>query len=239
MRWDGTREAAPLICGLYRRGFPDPQARLPGPVLKGFPARPNALPMMTDDQVLDEFRAADALLEGHFILSSGRHSPVFLQKMRVFQYPDRTERICRALADKIRERFGEVDLVVSPAMGGIIPGYETARALGCPAVFVEREDGEFRLRRGFRIPEGARIVMVEDIVTTGLSSRECIAAIRRHPGELLGAACLIDRSNGKADIGVPLVALVTLDVPDYAADALPPELAALPAEKPGSRDLKA
>lgn len=195
--------------------------------------------MMTADQVLDEFRASDALLEGHFILSSGRHSPIFLQKMRVFQYPDRTERICRALAEKIRERFGDVDLVVSPAMGGIIPGYETARALGCPAVFVEREEGEFRLRRGFRIPEGARIVMVEDIVTTGLSSRECIAAIRRHSGKLLGAACLIDRSNGRADIGVPLVALVTMDVPDYPPDALPPELAALPAEKPGSRDLKA
>jgi len=172
---------------------------------------------------------------------------VFLQKMRVFQYPDRTERICSALAEKIREEFGEVDMIVSPAMGGIIPGYETARALGCPAVFVEREDGEFRLRRGFRIPEGARIVMVEDIVTTGLedivttglSSRECIAAIRRYSGELLGAACLIDRSNGRADIGVPLVSLVQLDVPDYPADDLPPELAALPAEKPGSRDLQA
>ena len=195
--------------------------------------------MMTTDQVLDEVRASDALLEGHFILSSGRHSPVFLQKMRVFQYPDRTERICRALAEQIRARFGEVDLIVSPAMGGIIPGYETARALGCPAVFVEREEGEFRLRRGFRIPEGARIVMVEDIVTTGLSSRECIAAIRRYSGNLLGAACLIDRSNGRADIGVPLVALVAMDVPDYAPDALPPALAALPAEKPGSRDLKA
>jgi orotate phosphoribosyltransferase len=195
--------------------------------------------MMTDDQVLDEFRASDALLEGHFILSSGRHSPVFLQKMRVFQYPDRTERICRALARKTRDRFGEVDLVVSPAMGGIIPGYETARALGCPAVFVEREEGEFQLRRGFRIPERARVVMVEDIVTTGLSSRECIAAIRRYDCNLLGAACLIDRSNGRADIGAPLVALVTMDVPDYAPDEVPPELAALPAEEPGSRDLKA
>ena len=194
---------------------------------------------MTDVEVLAEFRAADALLEGHFILSSGRHSPVFLQKMRVFQYPDRTERICRALAEKIRDRLGEVDLIVSPAMGGVIPGYETARALGCPAVFVEREEGEFRLRRGFKIPEGARIVMVEDIVTTGLSSRECIAAIRRHSGNLLGAACLIDRSNGRADIGIPLVSLVRMDVPDYAPDELPAELAALPAEKPGSRDLKA
>ena len=194
---------------------------------------------MTDDQVLDEFRASDALLEGHFILSSGRHSPIFLQKMRVFQYPERTERLCRALADAIRARFGAVDLIVSPAMGGIIPGYETARALGCPAVFVEREDGEFRLRRGFQIPVGARVVMVEDIVTTGLSSRECLSAIRKHPAELLGAACLIDRSNGSADVGVPLIALVRMDVPDYDPDELPPELAAIPAEKPGSRDLKA
>ena len=200
---------------------------------------------MDDDEILDEFRASEALLEGHYILSSGRHSPVFLQKMRVFQYPERTERLCRALADAITAKFGQIDMVVSPAMGGIIPGYETARALGCPAVFVEREDGAFKLRRGFRIPKGARVVMVEDIVTTGLSSRECLAAVREHPGELVGAACLIDRSNGKAgvliekDWGVPLVSLLQLDVPDYAADDLPPELAAIPAEKPGSRDLKA
>lgn len=194
---------------------------------------------MTEAEILDEFRASDALLEGHFILSSGRHSSVFLQKMRVFQFPDRTEKLCRALAEKITERFGQVDLIVSPAMGGILPGYETARALGCRAVFVEREEGEFRLRRGFEIRPGERIVMVEDIVTTGLSSRECLAAIAKHPGELLGAACLIDRSAGRANIGAPLVSLCQLDVPDYPADDLPPELAALPAIKPGSRDLKA
>lgn len=193
---------------------------------------------MTEDEVLAEFRAADALLEGHFILSSGLHSPVFLQKMLVFQDPQRTERLCRALAEAITARFGQVDLIVSPAVGGIIPGYETARALGCRAVFVEREDGEFRLRRGFEIPAGARVVMVEDIVTTGLSSRECLAAIRHHPGELLGAACIIDRSNGTADVGAPLVSLCKLDVPAYPADALPPELAAIPATKPGSRGLK-
>ena len=190
---------------------------------------------MTDEEVLAEFRAADALLEGHFILSSGRRSSVFLQKMLVFQDPVRTERLGRALGEAIRRTFGAVDLIVSPAVGGIIPGYETARALGCRAVFVEREGGEFKLRRGFEIPAGARLVMVEDIVTTGLSSRECIAAIRQHPGELLGAACIIDRSGGRADVGVPLVSLCRLDIPDYAADALPPELAAIPAVKPGSR----
>ncbi len=194
---------------------------------------------MTSEEVLDEFRAAEALLEGHFILSSGRHSPLFFQKMRVFQYPERTERLCAELAARVEARFGKVDMIVSPAMGGVIPGYETARALGCRAVFVEREQGAFALRRGFVIPPGARIVMVEDIITTGLSSRECIAAIGRHPGQLLGAACLIDRSGGRADIGVDLVSLVTMDVPDYPADALPPDLAAIAPEKPGSRDLSA
>ncbi|AJP73101.1 orotate phosphoribosyltransferase [Sphingomonas hengshuiensis] len=192
---------------------------------------------MTGDEILEEFRAAGALLEGHFILSSGLRSPVFLQKMRIFEDPVRTGRVCGALGALIRESFGPADIVVSPAIGGIIPGYETARALGCLAMFVEREDGEFQLRRSFEIPAGARVVMVEDIVTTGLSSRECIAAIRRYPGELVGAACIVDRSGGKADIGVPLVSLLKLDVPAYPADQLPPELAAIPAIKPGSRAL--
>lgn len=193
---------------------------------------------MTQNEVLEEFRSAGALLEGHFILSSGLHSPVFLQKMFVFQDPARTERVCRALAQKIKERFGAVDYVVSPAVGGIVPGYETARHLGAKAIFVERENGTFTLRRGFTIPEGARVVMVEDIVTTGLSSRECLASLQEHPGTILGAACLIDRSGGKADLGVPLVSLVQLDIPAYEPDKLPPELAALPAIKPGSRNLK-
>jgi orotate phosphoribosyltransferase len=194
---------------------------------------------MTPEDVLQEFRDAGALLEGHFILSSGRRSPVFLQKMLVFQYPERTERICRALADQISERYGKVDVIVSPAMGGVIPGYETARALGCRAIFVEREQGEFRLRRNFEIAAGDRVVMVEDMVTTGLSSRECIATIRQHPGELLGAACLLDRSYGRSDIGIPLVSLCRLDIPDYSPDELPPELAAIPPIKPGSRGLAA
>ena len=190
---------------------------------------------MRDQAILDEFRDAGALLEGHFILSSGLRSPVFLQKMRIFEDPVRTARVCGALGELIRESFGQVDLVVSPAIGGIIPGYETARALGCKAVFVERENGEFALRRGFQIHPGQRIVVVEDLVTTGLSSRECIAAIREHPGEILGLACIVDRSGGRADVGVPLISLAQLDIPAYPADALPPELAAIPAIKPGSR----
>lgn len=194
---------------------------------------------MTEAEVLDEFRAAGALLEGHFILSSGRHSGVFFQKNFIFMDPARTEKVCRALADKARAAFGRIDVVVSPAVGAIIPGYETARHLGARALFVEREEGRFQLRRGFEIRPGERVLMVEDVVTTGLSSRECLDAIRGHPGELAGAACLIDRSAGAAEIGVPLVALARVDAPSYPPDALPPELARLPAVKPGSRHLGA
>jgi len=188
--------------------------------------------------VLAEFRAAGALLEGHFILSSGLRSPIFLQKMRVFEDPARSERLCRALAERIRGAFGEVDLVVSPAIGGIIPGYETARALGCKAIFVERDGETFALRRGFAIPPGARVVLVEDIVSTGLSLGEALAVVREQPGRILGAGCLIDRSGGRADLGVPLVALQRVDFPAYPADRLPPELAALPPQKPGSRKVQ-
>jgi orotate phosphoribosyltransferase len=192
---------------------------------------------MTQDEVLAEFRDAGALLEGHFILSSGLRSPVFLQKMFIFQDPARTAKLCQALAEKAERKFGRIDVVVSPAVGGIVPGYETARWLGAKAIFVERVDGEFQLRRGFEIAPGAKVLMVEDIITTGLSSRECIAAIRRHPGVLVGAACLIDRSGGRADIGVERVSLASMDIPAYDPDQLPPELASIPAVKPGSRGL--
>ncbi len=192
---------------------------------------------MNTADVLDEFRAAGALREGHFVLSSGLHSPVFLQKNLVFQHADRTERLCKALAAKITGTVGDVDVCISPAVGGIIPGYETARHLGVPSLYVEREGGQFKLRRGFTIAPGARVAMVEDIVTTGLSSRECIAAIREAGGEVVCAACIVDRSGGRADVGAPLVALATLDVPAYPADQLPPDLAALPIEDPGSRRL--
>jgi len=191
--------------------------------------------MLTSDDVLDEFRAAGALREGHFVLSSGLHSPIFLQKNLVFAEPARCERLCKALAAKITATVGPVDLAISPAVGGIIPGYETARQLGVRSLYVEREGGLFTLRRGFTIEPGQRIVMVEDIVTTGLSSRECIQAIKDAGGEVIAAACIVDRSGGKADVGVPLIALATLDVPAYPADRLPPELAAIPTTDPGSR----
>lgn len=194
---------------------------------------------MNSEDVLDEFRAAGALRQGHFVLSSGLHSGVFLQKNLVFMDPRRAERLCRALAVRITAAVGAVDVVVSPAVGAIIPGYETARELGVLAIYVEREAGVFKLRRGFHLDPGARVAMVEDIITTGLSSRECIAAIRAAGGQVACAACIVDRSGGEADVGAPLIALASLKVPAYPADALPPELAALPVENPGSRRLGA
>lgn len=190
---------------------------------------------MTDEEVLDEFRTAGALLEGHFILSSGLRSPRYLQCARVLMDPSRAERLCRALAAKLPRAARAATVVVAPAMGGLICGYELARALGVESMFVERPQGGFELRRGFRLEPGQPVLMMEDVVTTGLSSREAIAAIETAGGRVIAAACLVDRSNGTADIGVPLTALLRLDVPSYAADALPPDLAALPAVKPGSR----
>jgi orotate phosphoribosyltransferase len=191
---------------------------------------------MTEDEILDEFRAADALLEGHFILSSGLRSPRYLQCARVLMDPAQAERLARALAAKlpgdIRDSIG---VVVSPAMGGVIIGHEMGRALGRPAMFVERPEGRFELRRGFRLEPGQRVLMVEDVVTTGLSSREAIAAIEAAGGEVVAAASLVDRSAGTADLGVPFTPLIRIDVPSYAADDLPPELEAIPAIKPGSR----
>lgn len=193
---------------------------------------------MNHEAVLAEFKAAEALLEGHFVLSSGLHSGMYLQCARVLMDPSRAERLCRELAGRARAKFGAIDLVASPAMGGVVVGYEMARQLGVPSIFFERVEGRLVLRRGFSIAKGSRVLMVEDIVTTGLSSRECIAGIAEEGGKTVGAACLIDRSGGRAELGVPLVALTQLEIPAYAADKLPPELASIPASKPGSRELR-
>lgn len=196
--------------------------------------------MLSHEDVLNEFRAAGALLEGHFILSSGLHSARYLQCARVLMDAARADRLCKSLAASVRAGgHGAIDLVASPAMGGVVVGYEMGRQLGVPAIFFERVDGKLALRRGFNIPKGARVLMVEDIVTTGLSSRECIAGINDEGGICVAAACLMDRSGSKADVGVPLHALTALEIPAYAADALPPELASTPAIKPGSRGMKA
>lgn len=193
--------------------------------------------MKTED-VLDIFREAGALLEGHFILSSGRRSPVFLQKALVFSQPRLSEKLSKALAQKLVAIFGKIDVVVGPAMGGVIPSYELARHLGCRAIYAERPDGAFVLRRGFEIKAGERALIVEDIVTTGLSFRETVTALQSEAGEIVGGACFIDRSGGKANVGCQLVSLASVELPDYDADDLPPELAAIPAIKPGSRGIK-
>ncbi|HEX8584961.1 MAG TPA: orotate phosphoribosyltransferase, partial [Allosphingosinicella sp.] len=191
---------------------------------------------MTEDEILAEFRAADALLEGHFILSSGLHSPRYLQCARVLMDPARASRLASALVASFpAEVRSAIDIVVSPAMGGVIIGHEVGRALGVEALFVERPTGTFELRRGFRLAPGQRVLLVEDVVTTGLSSREAIGAVEEAGGKVIAGAALVDRSSGQADLGVPFFPLLRLTVPTYEADALPPDLAAMPAEKPGSR----
>ena len=191
---------------------------------------------MTDEEVLHEFRSCEALLEGHFKLSSGRHSAHYLQCARVLMNPDRAGRLARALAQKLpRDVRAAIDVVVSPAMGGLIIGHEMGRALGKDALFLERPDGTFKLRRGFRLEPGAKVLMVEDVVTTGLSSREAIAAVAREGGEVIAEAALVDRSHGSADLGVPFYPLIDINFPSYAEDEVPPELAAVPVTKPGSR----
>jgi orotate phosphoribosyltransferase len=193
---------------------------------------------MTPEAVLEEFRACGALLEGHFILSSGRSSPVFFQKALVFAEPARTERLCKALSEKVRAAIGPIDVVVAPAVGAIVPGYEIARHLGAKAFFVEREKDRFQLRRGFELKPTDRILVLEDVITTGGSAQECLDVIAHLPGTVAGVACLIDRSNGAAAFDAPFIALAAVSAPNYAPGEAPPELAAIPAIKPGSRDIQ-
>lgn len=191
---------------------------------------------MQDEDVLAEFRASKALLEGHFLLSSGRHSAHYLQCARVLMDPARAARLAIALAQKIpRELRKDIAKVVSPAMGGVIIGHEMGRALGVEAIFVERPTGTFEMRRGFTVEPGEKVLLVEDVVTTGLSSREAMDCVREAGGEVIAAAALVDRSAGSVDLGVPFFPLIAINFPTYAPDELPPELAASPATKPGSR----
>lgn len=191
---------------------------------------------MQEDEILSEFRASEALLEGHFLLSSGRHSAHYLQCARVLMDPMRASRLASALAATLpRELRSAITKVVSPAMGGVIIGHEMGRALGVEAMFVERPTGTFELRRGFSLKPGDKVLMVEDVVTTGLSSREAITAIEAAGGAVLAGAALVDRSAGTVDLGVPFYPLVSLNFPTYAPNEVPPELAKTPAIKPGSR----
>lgn len=189
--------------------------------------------------ILREFEDAQAILKGHFILSSGLHSDTYMQCARVMMDARRGERLCAALAEKVRAAsFGHIDMIVAPAMGGVVVGYELARQLGVEGIFCERQEGRFTIRRGFSFPQGARILMVEDVVTTGKSSIEAMECVREHGGVVVGEASLVDRRAEGVALPVPLVSLLKIEVQTWFEDALPPHLAHIPAEKPGSRWLK-
>src|SRR5512145_1171660 len=191
---------------------------------------------MTSEEVLDLYRSTGALLTGHFLLSSGLHSDRYLQSALVLQQPDLATKLCAALADAFRDQ--RIEAVIAPALGGVFVSHETARALGTRALFAERVNGELTLRRGFTIKHGERVLVVEDVITTGKSTRETIEVVRKAGGTAIAAGSLVDRSGGKAELGIPYRALVTLDVPTYTAEVCPLCKAGSAPVKPGSRGLK-
>jgi orotate phosphoribosyltransferase len=191
---------------------------------------------MTSDEVLDIYKKTGALLFGHFLLSSGLHSSQYLQSALVLQQPDIATRVCAALAENFKK--GTIDAVIAPALGGVFVSHETARALGVRALFAERVEGKLTLRRGFTIKPGERVRVVEDVITTGKSTKETIEVVKNAGGVVVAAGSLIDRSNGKAELGVPYKSLVTLDVPTYAPETCPLCKSGSVPVKPGSRGLK-
>lgn len=191
---------------------------------------------MTQDEVLDIYQRTGALLSGHFLLSSGLHSGRYLQSALVLQQPDIATRLCAAMAASFKN--DRIDVVIAPALGGVFVSHETARALGVRALFAERVNGELTLRRGFTIKPGERVLVVEDVITTGKSTRETIEVVRKAGGTVIAAASLVDRSGGRAELGVPYRSLVTLDVPTYTAEVCPLCKAGSAPVKPGSRGLK-
>ena len=193
---------------------------------------------MEESDIIEEFKKCGALLEGHFILSSGLHSTKYLQCALALSKPKLAKKLTFALGEKIKNHFNEhIDFVIAPAMGGLIIGHQIAMFLDLPFLFLERVDGEFNLRRGFSIKSGSNCLMIEDVVTTGLSSKEAINVVNRLGGNVIGEASLIDRSGGNVDIGIELLSLVTLDIPTYKSNEIPDDLKSIPAEKPGSRNL--
>jgi orotate phosphoribosyltransferase len=195
---------------------------------------------MSDNKIIQEFESAGAILKGHFILSSGLHSDTYLQCARALMNPKRAEFLCGQLADKVRKsEIGQIDVVVAPAMGGVIVGYELARQLGVPSLFCERVEGKFELRRGFALEKNSRVLIVEDVVTTGKSSLETVKCIEENGGAVVGEASLINRSGEEQPLGkITLVSLMQINIATYKPDSLPPHLAEVPAIKPGSRWLK-
>lgn len=193
--------------------------------------------MLTEKKTKEIFVKTKALLQGHFILSSGLRSEQYLQCAKLLMHPKQSELICKSLVKKIKKAFKKIDLVVAPAMGGIIVGYEVARHLKVPSIFTERVSGEFQVRRGFEIKAGARILIVEDVITTGKSSMECAQVIKKHKGHVVGFACIVDRSNNQSSINSKIVSQITFNIPTYREDQIPDKLKSIPAIKPGSRNL--
>ncbi len=195
---------------------------------------------MNKEDIIKEFKDSGAMLEGHFILSSGLHSSTYLQCARVMMDPNRSKKLCNALANKIYDKIGRhaIDLIVSPAIGGILVGYELGRQMNLPSIFTERVNNIFELRRGFEIFSGARVLIAEDIITTGKSSLECINCIKNYDADIVGISCLIDRSEEKIDLDYPIFSLTSLSIPSYSSDNLPEKIKKIKPIKPGSRGLE-
>lgn len=190
---------------------------------------------MNREEILAAFRESGAMLEGHFKLTSGRHSDRYLQCALVLQHPELTEKLAKELADVIPKE--QIDLVIGPAIGGITIAYEVARQLGTPTIFAERENGNMTLRRGFQIPSGAKVLVVEDVITTGGSVMEVAALVEKLGGQVVGIASLVDRSNGKVDMGYPYYSILPMEVVSYSAEECPMCQNGLPVVKPGSRNI--
>lgn len=192
--------------------------------------------MLTKEQIIQIFKDKEVMLEGHFLLTSGRHSDKYMQCAKLFQYADVSELICKQLAEQFAEK--KIDLVVGPAIGGIIMAYEMGRQLGVKNIFAERENGQMTFRRGFEVPEGANVLVVEDVVTTGGSVKEVIALLKEHGANVVGVGSVVDRSAGKVDFGVEFKAVLSMEVVSYEPENCPICKSGLPLVKPGSRKLK-
>ena len=193
--------------------------------------------MLSYKESLKILKETSALLEGHFILSSGLHSAKYVQCAQLLSKPKKSQEFCKSLAEKINNEFNHIDLILSPAMGGIIVGYEIGRILGIETIFAERVEGKFVLRRDFNIKKDAKVLIIEDVITTGKSSLECSNLIENNEINLLGYACLIDRSNGNSKINKKIISQIEIDIPTYKENELPEKLLSIKAIKPGSRNL--
>ena len=193
--------------------------------------------MLSSEESLKILKETKALIEGHFILSSGLHSPKYVQCAQLMSKPIQAALICQSLFKKIKSEFNDIDLILSPAMGGIIVGYEIGKIMGIETIFSERVNGEFQLRRDFKIKQDTNVLIVEDVITTGKSSIECSKLVTVNKANIVGYACIIDRSNGKSEINDKIISQIELNIPTYKKENLPKELISIDPIKPGSRNL--